>query len=188
MPGGSVVTEEDQEAIDLLDVGVVIRSAYIISHIDKFLEIIEKSETIRHSLPREYRDIFRGEDGAALTRETATRISYDFAKHPESVINSIKKMVLEIRQYVGVWADGEDEGDEPCLFGMLEYNDMRVIEEMITFTQKVGTRSTRQLLNFLEAVNDGEFAYLVVKGKNRDSEVVMRHRISDSAKSEFGIE
>lgn len=184
--------------VELLDDGVeisaVVRSAYVLAHVRKFQEIIETADKIYAGFPRSVREsvesINCGDEDSSLDTATRDRLALTFAKHPQSVRDLMRVMLNEISLYIGVWFDQETEEGEysPALYGVLDEDDVAVIEEMVTFVQKVGRRSTRQLLAFLRAANDGDWAYLLVQSKNRESEIRTRERISESSRSEFGIE
>jgi len=181
----SLLNDDDE----LIDVGAVARSAYIISHIDKLLQVMTEAELVHHSLPKELRTAVEGtlqlEDEQTLNETAIHRLAYDLGKYPASLVSVLKGMLVETRHYVGVWVEGD--GEESQLFGMLTEDDIAVIELMVTLVQKVGARSTRHLLHFLEGFAEGERGYLVIQGHGSQSEIVHRTRISDHAKGEFDL-
>lgn len=165
----------------------VIRAAYIVSHIEKFLKTVETAEYVHNSLPKEMREYFDSELHIENYNEEAMyRLAFQLAKFSPSLLSSMKQMFHEIRTYVSVWVDDPDEIGEPKLFGMLDPNDMKVINEMVTFVQRLGRKSVRGLLQFLESVNDGDYAYLIIEHTG-NSEIRFRYHISDAMKEELDL-
>jgi hypothetical protein len=180
--------EDDEDG--LMDVSAIARSAYIIGHIDKLLEVFARAEMLHQSLPKGMRqNVEKSMQWAAsgeLNETTMDRLAYDFGKYPPELINALQAMLIEVKHYVGVWVDCDD-ADRPELFGMLDEDDMNVITEMITFVQNLRARSTRHLLQFLEGANEGERGYLLIQRKGKDSEVVYRPRLSADTMAEFDL-
>jgi hypothetical protein len=165
----------------------VVKAAYAVNHVDRFMEMLDMARSIQHVLPKEIRkgieqtDTLREE----LTSEMLSKLALDFARYPSAIIELMHTMLAEIRSYIGVWVDGE--GEEPKMYGMLDANDMKVIEEMITFVQRVGSKSVRQLLQYLESVNDGDHAYLVIEGGRRDCEIRVRYNLTTGTCQELDL-
>lgn len=172
-----------------IQVDSIARAQYLLSHIDKFLHVVERAEVVHNSLPKEMRELF---DPVGLlgsfNEEAMLRLAFQMAEFPPPMISAIKLMFHELRQYVGIWVDPDNDDEELMPFTMLDVNDMKVIEEMVTFSQNCGARSVRQLLQFLEAANAGDWSICLIQAQGKSVEVRMRFNLSDEALNEFGLE
>jgi hypothetical protein len=184
-----VTVTEDNPLEGLVDISGIARSAYVLAHVKKFLEIIDEADSVYAGFPKVLKEQLQcetcGHDDN-LNARAKGKLALAFAQLAPSVRDSVRAMLEETKNYIGVWMD-EDCPDN-SLYGMLDKNDIAVVEEMIGFIQKVGSRSTRHLLTFLQSVNEGEYSYLLIRGKGRDSEVVQRHRLGPAARAEFDID
>lgn len=164
------------------------QASYLISHIDKFLHVIERAEYVHNTLPKEMRDLF---DPVGLlegfNEEAMQRLAFQMAEFPPPMVAAMKQMFHELRQYVGIWVDPEPNSDELEQFTMLEANDMMVIEEMVIFSQHCGAKSVRQLLQFLRSANDGDWSVCMLQAQGRSVEIRMRYDMSDETLAEFGL-
>lgn len=174
----------------LTDLTGVVRASYIMAHLKKFIDIIDEADSIYANFPKVLKEQL-GCDNCGhdvnLNARAKGKLALAFAQVGPDVRGAVKVMLEETQQYVGVWMPGSDDTPDGSLYGMMDDNDIAVIEEMVAFVQKVGSRSTRHLLNFLRAINDDEHAFMLIKGAGRQSEVRMRHGVNDQTLSDFEL-
>ena len=182
------VGEEFDSVVEgLADLSDVVRASYIMAHLSKLKDVITEADTIAANFPKVLREQLECEScshDTTLNTMAKGKLALAFAQLSPDIRHAVRVMLEETEQYVGVWME-----DDTTLYGQLDTNDVAVVEEMVAFVQKIGSRSTRNLLNFLRAVNnDDEQAYLLMKGHGRSSEVRMRHRVSPETLTEFEIQ
>jgi hypothetical protein len=182
------VTEEGEDFSDSVELSSVVRSAYVMAHVGKFLDVLDQADMVYANLPK----IIRDELSLGYTREEScvkAKLAIAFAQIDPETRTNYRTMLEEVRNYVGVWLDdGDQDAPEAALYGMLSDVDISVIEQMITFIQKVGPKSTRQLLQFLESANEGDYSFLLIQSAGRSNEIRMRHDAPDATRAHFGIE
>ncbi len=170
-----------------ISVDSLVQASYLLSHIDKFLHVIERAEYVHNSLPKEMRELFNAVGLlGAFNEEAMQRLAFQLAEFPPPMISAMKLMFHELRQYVGIWVDPNPNGEDECVT-MLEANDMMVIEEMVTFSQHCGPKSIRQLLQFLRSANDGDWSVCMLQAQGKSVEIRMRYNMSNETLAEFGL-
>lgn len=186
---GVSLTAIDDEGSLGVETSAVIRSAYVMSHINKFVDMLDWADRIYAGFPKEVKEcldeIQDEEPGASFNETTKGRLAISFATLPLTTRANIRTAFQEVAQFVGVWLD--DGESESALYGILNPDDIAVIEEMLIFVQRLGSRSTRHLLQFLRAVNSGEWSFCLIQGKGKDSEVRTKYRVSGAVEQEFEI-
>lgn len=173
----------DDAPLSVVDVSSVIRSAYILSHIKKMLEIIDEAETIYASFPRTLKDQIScdtcGED-EDLQGRAKGEIALAIAQLSPQVRQQVRRMMEETQLFAS-------NPSETHFYGMLDEQDVMLIEEMVVFVQKVGRRSSRQLLSFLRGASEGERGYLLIESHGRQSEIRHAHYMTAVARAEFDL-
>lgn len=180
----------EDTALQLADLSGVVRAAYIIGHLQKLLDVLDEADKIHAGFPKELKEQLACETcghDTNLSARAKGKLSLAFAQLGPDVRNTVREMMEQSCQYVGVWTGDSDDMDDLSLFGMLDENDMKVIEEMIGFVQKVGSKSVRHLLTFLESANEGEHSYLLIEAHNRQSEIRHRYNVTQESLDEFGL-
>jgi hypothetical protein len=180
---------DDLPDLGLADLAGVVRPALIFGHLDKFIDVMDEADRIFAGLPKETREELEcrecGQDTNLSVRAKA-QLAMSFAQLGPDVRTNVRTMLEQVRQYVCNWT-GEESPEDGDLYGLLDTNDMKVIEEMIGFVQKVGTKSVRHLLTFLESSNEGEPSFLLIQAANRQSEIRHRYDVSPVVKDQFGL-
>jgi hypothetical protein len=180
-----MTTAEDEMDSMTVDVEQIVRSAYVYSHVQKILEIMAEGDRIYTSFPKGVREQMECDScskDTSINGRAAASLAISMAQLDPEIRRALKFMLEEVAQYIS----SDDRGES--VYGMLTKTDMAVISEMVEFVQKIGTKSTRHLLNFLQGTSDGEHMYLLIKGKGRESEVRMRYTISADTAKVFEIE
>lgn len=168
---------EEIDPLESVEVSDVVRVSYIQSHLSMLQEIVDRADKIFSGYPREYRENI--EDSGI--KEFRWTLSNKIAQMHPSIRVDLRKLLNELQLYIS-----EEEGGNRI--DLLDETDTEIIAEMVAFVQKVGRRSSRQLLNFLQAANDGERAYLLIEAHSRQSEIRHRYSVSQAVKNEFEIE
>lgn len=168
-----------------IDVEKLAHEAYIFRKIDAVLEMLDLSERIYKSLPLSVRTGIENND--SVENEVAQRIAFVFSQFNPQVRSDMHDFFADIKQVITCLVDGEEISHTYGREDVLNDNDKQLIENMVVFAQFVGSKSVRQLLNFLEACNNDEWGYLLIKAKGRSSEVRHRYSIPDTVSEHFDL-
>ena len=133
--------------------------------VDELVSIIEEGQKL-------HRKVGNTPSGME-TEDLHKMLAIDLAKYP---LDFMQEFVDALNRDT----HNEEEGYEEL--------DLRVMEAVLLFIQKTGGSSVRQLLQFLEAVIEGDYAYLVVQACGRNREIRVRSHLSDEALKEFGFQ
>lgn len=168
-----------------VEIGTLAHEAYVFKKIDSILEMLELSDRIFKSLPMTVRKGI--EEGGVTEEEIQQRIAFVFAQFNPEVRNSMQDFLYDVKQVITCLVDGEEISHTYGREEALNENDKTLIASMVTFAQSVGPKSVRQLLNFLEATNNDEWGYMLIKSKGRDSEVRHRYSLSPVVEEFFDL-
>lgn len=165
-----------------MPIEAVTKALYVMANLEKLEDIVRQGDKVWERLPSCVRESLVCGDCAegGVDAHSGAKIAMALSQLQPSVRQELKRMIEEVRSYV---AGQVDEG----FFSMLDDDMVRVITEMVTFIQGVGSRSVRNLLHALESANAGDWSYIVVQAHGRESEVISRTTLSAETQLEFGF-
>lgn len=167
----------------LVDVEDISKTAYALSHVSKIREVLDLADGIYSGYPRALRDLIKAENTPSAS--VNYRLAMALAELPPNTRAAIRVMVEELDQHIAEPIDCDPDGNS---YGVLSETEMKIITAMVIFVQRLGKSSATSLLNALEASNSGDWNFILIQAKGRDSEVHTRRRLSPSTKAEFQIE
>lgn len=169
---------EGANGVAFVDVAKAVQAE---SHLEHFLRAVEYAKEFKATLPKRTREVL--EDCAGHSQEfdeaTVQRMALDLSKYPSHILEAMQCSLIGVRSYITV----EDE-DAPC---GIDEMDLKVIEGMLLFIQRLGRKSVRQLCQFLESANEGDYGYLVIASKGRESEIRTRPYLAAAVKAELDL-
>lgn len=168
-----------------IDVDKLAHEAYIFNRIDTVLETFDLGERIYKSLPLSVR---KGIDEDETSEDgISQRIAFLFSQMNPDARNRLRDFFHDIKQLITCLVDGEEISHTYGRDEVLNENDKRLIANTVVFAQSIGPKSVRQLVNFLEATNNDEWGYVIIKAKGRDSEVRHRYAIPEAVADHFDL-
>lgn len=171
---------------EFADIRDVVKSVQILTHVEKLLGVLDEADAVYASFPKALKEQLRCEScghDTDLISSAKGKIALAFAQLSPDVRAAVKTMLQEVHHHVSTWNVGDEYGG----LGALDSNDLSVIQEMITFVQRTGSKSTRHLLTFLQGANEGEPGYVLVYAKGRESEVRHKYDLPEGVLGEFGL-
>lgn len=170
--------------LGLVDVSEAIGAAYILSHLEKIDSMVYMGDRIYSALPKIVKDtVVCGEcEEDGLDSHSVAKVAVALSTLTPRVRQDLKRMTEELRAFVNSTLEPDEEFN-----GMLDEHMVELITEMVTFVQPLGSRSVRNLLHALKSANEGDWSFVMMQMKGKDSEVTVHRTIGPETKKELGI-
>lgn len=174
------VTDISDSTVPLTSVAQALEAE---TRLGNFLRAVEIAQDMHAALPKRTREVLNdcAEHSPELDDSVVHRMALDMSKFPRRTLDVMHDDLLTVRNFIS-FSGGSDS---PCTVDAI---DMRVIEGLLLFIQKLGTKSVRQLCQFLEGANEGDRGYLMIASQGRDSEIRMRHNAPQGTREYFDLE